>query len=107
MFELNKKTVRNIFVVVAAGIVLYWILHETERVKSVYAVVKSIFSPFVFGAGIAFILRYSQKSGKREVAPCDCRSFNIYCGIVGLDFGLFVADSAIGGYGSIAGSQFD
>ena len=62
MFELNKKTVRNIFVVVAAGIVLYWILHETERVKSVYAVVKSIFSPFVFGAGIAFILNVPMRA---------------------------------------------
>ena len=62
MFELNKKTVRNIFVVVAAGIVLYWILHETERVKSVYAVVKSIFSPFVLGSAIAFILNVPMRA---------------------------------------------
>ena len=62
MFELNKKTVRNIFVVVAAAIVLYWILHETERVKSVYAVVKSIFSPFVLGAALAFVLNVPMRA---------------------------------------------
>lgn len=56
MFELNKKTLKNLFLVVAAGIVLYWILHEAERVNNVFAVVKSIFSPFVLGAGLAFIL---------------------------------------------------
>ena len=62
LFEINKKTLRNLFVVVAAGIVLYWILHETERVKSVFAVVKKIFSPFVLGAGLAFILNVPMRA---------------------------------------------
>lgn len=62
MFEINKKTLRNLFIVVAAGIVLYWLLHETERVKSVFNVVKKIFSPFVLGAGLAFILNVPMRS---------------------------------------------
>ena len=62
MFELNKKTVRNLFVIVAAGIVLYWILHETERVKNVYTIIKKIFSPFVIGAAIAFILNVPMRA---------------------------------------------
>ena len=45
MLELNKKTLRNLFLVVAGGIVLYWLLHETDRVKAVYSVVKGIFAP--------------------------------------------------------------
>lgn len=54
--ELNKKNLRNIFLMVVAGIVLYWVLHETDRVSSIFSVIKGIFSPFVTGAAIAFVL---------------------------------------------------
>jgi len=62
LFEFNKKTVRNLFIVVAAGIILYWFLHETERVKSVFGVVRGIFAPFVLGAGLAFILNVPMRA---------------------------------------------
>ena len=54
--HLDRKTLRNVFLGVAACIFLYWLLHETERVHSVYQFFKNIFSPFVIGAGIAFVL---------------------------------------------------
>ena len=54
--EFNKKTLKKIFIIVAAAIVLYWLLHETERVKNVYGFLKSIFGPFVLGASLAFVL---------------------------------------------------
>lgn len=54
--QIEKKTLRNVFVGVAVCILLYWILHETERVNSVFTVLKNIFSPFVLGACFAFIL---------------------------------------------------
>ena len=60
--ELNKKTMRNAFLVVASCIVLYWILHETERVKSVVKFIFGIFSPFIAGAGIAFILNVPMRA---------------------------------------------
>lgn len=53
--EINKKTLRNIFLGVAACIVLYWLLHETERVKSVLAAITGMAAPFVLGASLAFI----------------------------------------------------
>lgn len=53
---LDKKTLRNVFLGVAACIFLYWLLHETDRVKTVLDILKNIFSPFVIGAGLAFIL---------------------------------------------------
>ena len=62
MFEINKKTLRNLFLVAAAGIILYWILHETERVKVVFDGVKGVFSPFVLGAGIAFVLNVPMRA---------------------------------------------
>lgn len=60
--ELNKKTMRNVFLVVAACIVLYWILHETNRVKAVFAFVSRLLSPFVAGAAIAFILNVPMRA---------------------------------------------
>ncbi len=60
--EFNKKTLRNLFVIVAAGIVLYWLLHETERVKTVWGVLKGIFAPFVLGAGLAFVLNVPMRA---------------------------------------------
>ena len=56
MPEFNKKSLKKIFLVVAAAIVLYWLLHETERVQNVFGVVKSILGPFVLGAALAFVL---------------------------------------------------
>ena len=57
MFEVNKKTLRNLFLLVAGGILLYWLLHDTERVGSFFSILNNIFSPFVLGACVAFILK--------------------------------------------------
>jgi len=58
----EKKTLRNIFIGVAACIFLYWILHETEQVKAVFGVVSDIFAPFIIGAGLAFIINVPMRS---------------------------------------------
>lgn len=58
----DKKTLKNIFIGVAACIVLYWILHETERVQSVISVISGIFAPFAIGAGLAFIINVPMRS---------------------------------------------
>lgn len=60
--EINKKTLKSIFWGVAGCILLYWILHETERVKSVFAVVRSILSPFIIGSVLAFIMNVPMRS---------------------------------------------
>lgn len=58
----DKKTLKNIFLGVAACIILYWILHETERVKNVFNVLNGVFAPFVFGAGMAFVINVPMRS---------------------------------------------
>ena len=63
--ELNKKTLRNIFLVVAGCIVLYWGLHETERMTAVFTTVWTLFSPFIIGAAIAFILNVPMRAIER------------------------------------------
>lgn len=63
--ELNKKTLRTIFLGVAGCIILYWLLHETERLMAVLKVAWSILSPFVAGAVIAFILNVPMRAIER------------------------------------------
>ena len=53
---LDKKTMRNIFLLLSGSIVLYWVLHEPERFNAIYGMLKGIFSPFIWGAGVAFIM---------------------------------------------------
>ena len=65
MFEINKKTLKHLFIVVAAGIILYWILHDTERVAIVYNLFKGILGPFILGAGLAFVLNVPMRSFER------------------------------------------
>lgn len=69
MFEVNKKTLRNLFLVVAGGIILYWLLHETERVNVVFSVIRNIFSPFIMGACVAFILNVPMRAFEGLLKP--------------------------------------
>ena len=65
--EINKKTLRNIFIGVAACIFLYWLLHETERIKAVWLAVSNVISPFVTGAAIAFVLNVPMRAIERPL----------------------------------------
>ena len=63
--ELNKKTIRSIFIGAAGCIVLYWLLHETARVASFIKTVMNILSPFTVGAVLAFILNVPMRAIER------------------------------------------
>lgn len=65
--ELNKKTLRNIFLGVAGCIVLYWLLHETERMGTALSTIWGIFSPFIIGAVLAFILNVPMRAIERKL----------------------------------------
>ena len=54
--HIERKTIRNLFLIGLGCIVVYWLLHETDQFRSVWARVTGILSPFVFGASLAFIL---------------------------------------------------
>ena len=54
--HIDKKTVRNLFLVAVGAIAFYWVLHETEQFKGFWNTLAGMFSPFVLGAAIAFIL---------------------------------------------------
>ncbi len=67
--EINKKTLRNIFLGVAACIFLYWLLLETERFKFVVNAIGSVLSPFVVGAALAFVLNVPMRAIERLLKP--------------------------------------
>ena len=65
--EVNKKTLRNIFLGVAGCILLYWILHETDRVMGFLRIGFGILSPFFVGAAMAFVLNVPMRSIERHL----------------------------------------
>ncbi len=67
--ELSKKTLRRIFAGVAGCIILYWLLHETERVQGFLAILRRLFAPFVVGAALAFVLNVPMRGIERLLKP--------------------------------------
>ncbi len=59
---IDKKTIRNIFLGVIGCIVLYWVLHEPDRFRGVIGTITGIISPFLAGAGLAFILNVPMRA---------------------------------------------
>ena len=60
--HIDKKTIRNVFLGVAACIVLYWLLNEWDRVKLVWDFISGMIAPFVIGAALAFILNVPMRA---------------------------------------------
>lgn len=54
--NISRKTLRKCFFGIIGCIVFYWLLFDTERVSAVWQFIKAMISPFVIGAGIAFVL---------------------------------------------------
>ena len=59
---IDKKTLRNIFLGIGGCILFYWILHETDRLVSVYDAIMGVISPFLVGGVLAFILNVPMRS---------------------------------------------
>lgn len=64
---LDKKTLRSIFLGAAGCIVLYWLLHSTERVRAVYNMMLELLHPFTVGAALAFILNVPMRAVERQI----------------------------------------
>lgn len=58
----DKKTLFRIFLGALGCIVLYWLLHETERVKTFFGTISGMFAPFVFGGVLAFVLNVPMRA---------------------------------------------
>lgn len=65
--EINKKTLRTIFLGIGGCILLYWVLHETERLGSLFKSITGILSPFILGGALAFILNVPVRAFERRL----------------------------------------
>lgn len=65
--HIEKKTLKNIFLGVAACIILYWLLNETETVNNIFTKIYNVFSPFIFGAVLAFIFNVPMRGIERAL----------------------------------------
>ena len=63
--ELDKKTLRKIFLGIIGCIFLYWVLHEMDRVKAILSIGYKIIAPFVAGAALAFVLNVPMRAFER------------------------------------------
>ncbi|MBQ3491037.1 MAG: AI-2E family transporter [Oscillospiraceae bacterium] len=62
MLDINKKTLRRIIFGVLACIFVYWLLHETDRVKGFIGTISDLLAPFVLGGVLAFILNVPMRA---------------------------------------------
>ena len=65
--QIDKKTVRNLFLVAVGTIAFYWVLHETEQFRNLWSAFTGIISPFVLGAAIAFIMNVPMRAIERPL----------------------------------------
>lgn len=54
--NIDKKTIRNLFLIAAGCICFYFILNETDKLRGAWSGIMGLLSPFLLGAAIAFIL---------------------------------------------------
>ena len=65
--HIDKKFLRNVFYCAAGCVILAWILQDTIRAGMLADKVWGLFSPFVIGAGIAFIFNVPMRSIERHL----------------------------------------
>lgn len=57
-----KKALKYIFICALGCILIYWLLHDADRVSWIYNFVMSLLSPFIVGAVLAFILNVPMRA---------------------------------------------
>ena len=69
--ELNKKTIRTLLIGAAGCIILYWLLHETERIAFLLRGGWAIISPFIIGAALAFVINVPMRAVERWISKIE------------------------------------
>lgn len=69
--NIGRKTLRNIFLGVLGCIVLYWLLFNADRVRSVFGFVETLIAPFAVGAGLAFVINVPMRFIEKRLLRFD------------------------------------
>ena len=54
--HIEKKTIRKLFFITVGAIFFYWLLHETDRFRTLWNAISGLVAPFALGATLAFII---------------------------------------------------
>lgn len=65
--HLDRKQLRNIFLLAAGAIAFAWVLLDTERVGLMFHTIWSLISPFALGAVIAFVFNVPMRAIERQL----------------------------------------
>lgn len=65
--DLNKENTKKIIGIIAFGIILYFVLQNIVVIKNACASIINIMSPFLFGAGLAFVLNIPMDMFERKL----------------------------------------
>ena len=65
--QIDKKTVRNLFLIAVGAIAFYWVLNDTEQFRGFWSAFTGMLSPFVLGAALAFILNVPMRAIERNL----------------------------------------
>ena len=65
--QIDKKTLRQLGLLVAGGIILYWGLHEIDALRGLFSWLWSLASPIVIGAVIAFVINVPMRAVERNL----------------------------------------
>ena len=60
--KIDKKTMRNVGLLVLGFILVYWLLHDTNNVKAILSGGLDILSPFIIGSVLAFIINVPMRA---------------------------------------------
>lgn len=65
--QLDKKTFRNLLLLIFGGIMLYWIFLDTARLTEFLGKIWSLIAPFVVGGAIAFVFNVPMRAFERQL----------------------------------------
>lgn len=65
--QIDKKTLKNLFLVAAGCILVWWLISDTARVGAFFAWGWRLISPFVAGGCIAFIFNVPMRAVERQL----------------------------------------
>ena len=64
----DKKFMHRVFLLIAGSILFAWLILDTKRVSMVFDTIWKLISPFVVGAGLAFVFNVPMRAIERQLA---------------------------------------
>lgn len=65
--QIDRKLLRNLFLLIAGCLVFAWLLLDTARASKVFTALWDLFSPFFVGACIAFVFNVPMRAIERQL----------------------------------------